>query len=156
MIRIDYNASRASAAKLSGAAQQCEQNIAQARQLLSTVPTYWEGEAAQAFAAQITQWISTNQQLQQQLEGLAGDIRRTADEFEAAEERIRLAAQQAAARAAAQAHAAGQAAAQAAAQAQADQSSQAAAEAVQQALEETRKKAQEAMDNLSNAFSKFF
>ena len=89
MIRVNYDSTRAAAQQLSSAAELCRQMTAAANQLNMRIPACWEGDSAQAFSAEISEWIRKNRAIEKELSLLASDIRRIADEFEAAEKRIK-------------------------------------------------------------------
>ncbi len=94
MIRIDYDRTFSAARKLSTAASQCDQMTSKMRQIQSSVPSSWQGQAADAFFSELDTWIRENQAIEKELERLSDDIYRVANEFKKAEESLKAQATQ--------------------------------------------------------------
>jgi WXG100 family type VII secretion target len=64
---------------------------ANARNALNNMNTYWEGAAANEFAAKNETWRREMQDIERELNSLADLIKRVADEIQAAEKRTKAA-----------------------------------------------------------------
>lgn len=88
MIKVNYSKTRSAAKRLNYAANTCNEMTAEARKLISTIPTCWRGESATAFLSELFDWMRENRAIQTELNDLASDIIRIANEFEETEKRI--------------------------------------------------------------------
>lgn len=88
MIKVNYSKTRSAAKRLNYAASTCNEMTAEARKLISAIPSCWRGESATAFSSELSDWIKENQAIQTELNDLASDIIRIANEFEETEKRI--------------------------------------------------------------------
>ena len=88
MIKINYSKTRSAAKRLNYAVNTCNEMTTEARKLISTIPTCWKGESATAFSSELSDWVRENRSIQAELDDLASDIIRIANEFEVTEKRI--------------------------------------------------------------------
>ena len=88
-IRVNYANARAQARKLQKVSSDCDDIVQNLRKALQEVAACWEGQAADAFCLLLQQRINEVQSIGNTAEQLARQIRRVADEFEAAERRIK-------------------------------------------------------------------
>ena len=88
MIKVNYSKTRSVTNRLNYAANTCNEMTAEARKLISTIPTCWLGESATAFSSELSDWIREDRAIQTELNDLASDIIRIANEFEETEKRI--------------------------------------------------------------------
>lgn len=88
MIKIDYDQTRACAHRLSGAADTCRQMNINVTKVINTRSLYWQGKAAVAFSAELSQWKKETASIQREMESLSAEIIRIANEFEEAEARV--------------------------------------------------------------------
>ena len=88
-IRIDIENARSCANKLRTVAEECMQTGRTVQSAYSEIPGYWQGQSADAFSQELQGWISENQLVQGEIEALSDMLLRLAQEFEAAEERIK-------------------------------------------------------------------
>jgi WXG100 family type VII secretion target len=96
-IYIDYSTTRANAKKLQQSASSFEDVSGNLENLQSEIPYYWNGDASDTFISAMSKWCSDTDKLAQDINAISTKIIRIADEFEAAEERIKAAAEAAAA-----------------------------------------------------------
>lgn len=88
-IRIDYDNTRTNARKLMQAAEVCEDSSRRLTTARNDIPSYWNGVAAETYITALEKWTRESAQLQEDLNSLARQIIRIADEFEEAEQRIK-------------------------------------------------------------------
>ena len=99
-IYLDYNATRANARKMQQSADSCRDVSGGMKKLQGEIPGYWNGEASDMFVSSIAKWNAEMDKVTQEINAISAKIIRIANEFEAAEERIRAAAAASAASAA--------------------------------------------------------
>lgn len=92
-IRVNYANARAQARKLQKVSSDCDEVVRNLKRALQEVNDCWEGQAADAFCLVLQQRINEVRTIGDEAERLAAQIRRVADEFEAAERRIKAAAE---------------------------------------------------------------
>ena len=93
MIKINYDKTHSAAKRLTYAANTCSKMTAKATTISSAIPNCWKGESATAFSSEISEWIKETKAIQAELNELAADINRIANEFEEAEKRIAMEAE---------------------------------------------------------------
>jgi len=91
-IKINYDNARANAKKLQSAASDCAACEKSAENSAGGVGAYWNGTASDAFVQLLKGWIKTNKTIEQDMNTLAAQIIKIANEMEAAEKKIAAAA----------------------------------------------------------------
>lgn len=89
MIRVDYSNARAQAKKLDSAVAECETVIRNLNTVVSKLPSCWEGGAANAFLSVTQKRVREIKEIRDRAEQMAALIRRVADEFEEAEQKMK-------------------------------------------------------------------
>lgn len=89
MIRVDYDSARRQASILQEVANEYEETSRSLKRTLSEVADCWEGAAANAFILATQRRITQLNKLCDEAKSIAKQIRRAADEFEAAEQRLK-------------------------------------------------------------------
>ena len=87
MIRIDYSEAIGEANRLISVANDCHSNNSKIDSLIKLIPTYWQGESANAFIDELQQWKKENDSIRTEANELAYTIKKVADEIRAAERR---------------------------------------------------------------------
>lgn len=87
-IRVDYSNARAQAKKLQTVASDCNEVVRHLNSAINNVPNYWDGSSADAFILSVQSRIKDIKKISNDASILAAQIRRVADELEAAERRI--------------------------------------------------------------------
>ena len=85
LIKIDYYQALREANRLRSVANQCQTNNGLIDRLIRLVPTYWQGEAAQAFIDELNQLKNENNNIRSEASNLASTVKRVADEIREAE-----------------------------------------------------------------------
>lgn len=85
MIKIDYDEVIREADRLRMVAFQCSENNTLIDRLVGELPSYWQGESAQEFIAELNRWKQDNISISSEAEELGKIIYRVANEIRLAE-----------------------------------------------------------------------
>lgn len=88
-IRVNYANARRQARRLRGAAEDCREIISHLKGVGGELPGCWTGDAANTYMLEIDERATDISKIQSDLSELAMIIQRVADEFEAAERRMK-------------------------------------------------------------------
>lgn len=85
VIHVDYTNARAQARKLDQAANECADIVRNLTTTLNIVSSYWSGDAAEAYKAEIRNEINRLKSTQSELQSVASTIRKVVEDLEEAE-----------------------------------------------------------------------
>lgn len=87
LIRIDYNEAIREANRLKTIANDCQNANVLVDRLINAIPSYWQGDAANAFKDKLQDWKRENNSIKTEANNLSSTIRRVANEIREAERR---------------------------------------------------------------------
>lgn len=87
LIRINYSQAIRESNRLKTVANDCQNANAMVDRLIQKIPTYWQGDAANAFIDKLNEWKRENNSIKTEANNLGTTIKRVADEIREAERR---------------------------------------------------------------------
>ena len=87
LIRINYSQAIRESNRLKTVANDCQNANVMVDRLIQKIPTYWQGDAANAFIDKLNEWKRENNAIKTEANNLGITIKRVADEIREAERR---------------------------------------------------------------------